>query len=60
MAEKLSIKNKQNTEVKKMHANCLGRLRQGNRIMALKDITTQNPESAPKNLKLVNKRLIKG
>ena len=27
-------------------------------IMTLKDITTQNPEPAPKNPKLVKKRLI--
>ena len=29
-------------------------------IMALKDITTQNPEPAPKNLKLGKKMLILG
>ena len=29
-------------------------------VMALKDITTQNQEPAPKNPKIVKKKLIKG
>ena len=42
-----------------MHANIL-RFQTVKQIMALKDITTQNPEPAPKDHILLKKRLIEG
>ena len=57
MSDKLSIKKKLNTEVKKKSCQYFRQIKTVKQIMALNDMTTQNSESAPANLKLVKKRL---
>ena len=50
MSEKLSIKRQENTEVKKNSCLYFWHIKTVKQIMALKDITTQNPEPAAKKI----------